>query len=198
MRQETIKIYSINDLDDSAYAKAIENVGAMLCEDFDGEYIIDMFTEWCNIIGIYDLKWGWSGFCSQGDGAHFTGRYYYEKGWRKKLLDVAGPFETRDEFLAIAERLQDVQRLNFYSIHCDITHRGHYQHELCARVDVSSSLERDLSDEDDSEVVECLRDIMQLFYRTLESEHERVFSEEYALEYIEENGVEFDKSGEVY
>ena len=198
MRQETIKIYSINDLDDSAYAKAIENVGAMLCGDFDGEYTIDMFTAWCNIIGIYDLRWGWSGFWSQGDGAHFTGRYYYEKGWRKKLLDAWGPFETRDEFLAIAERLQDVQRRNFYSIHCDITHRGHYQHELCARVDVSSSLERDLSDEDDSEVVECLRDIMQLFYRTLESEHERVFSEEYALEYIEENGVEFDKWGEVY
>ncbi len=197
MRQETIKIYNINDLDDSAYAKAIENVGAMLCEDFDAEYITDMFTEWCNIIGIYQLQWGWSGFWSQGVGAHFAGRYYYEKGWRKKLLDVAGTSETRDEFLAIAERLQDVQRRHFYSIVCDVKHRGHYQHELCTIVDVWSDLAR-ANIKDDSEVVECMRDIMRLFYRTLEGEYEWVFSEESALEYIEANGVEFDESGEVY
>lgn len=198
MRQETIKIYSINDLDESAYDKAIENVGAILGEGFDGEYITDMFTEWCNIIGICQLQWGWRGFWSQGDGAHFTGRYYYENGWREKLLDVAGPFETRGEFLAIAERLQDVQRRHFYSIHCDIKHRGHYQHELCARVDVSSCLARDLSDEDDSEVVECMRDIMRLFYRTLEGEYEWTISEEAALEWIKDNDIEFYESGEVY
>lgn len=199
MRKETIKIYSINDLDDSAYTKAIDKVAAILGEDF--EFHVDiaaMFTRWCNIIGIYNLEWRWRGFWSQGDGAHFTGRYYYERGWRKTLLDLEGPFETRDEFLAIAERLQDVQRRNFYSIHCDITHRGFYQHELCARVDVSSSLERDVSDKDDSEVVECMRDIMRLFYRTLEKEYEFITSEESALEYIESNGIEFCESGEVW
>ena len=100
--------------------------------------------------------------------------------------------------MAIAERLQDVQKRNFYSVHCDVKHRGHYQHEFCARVDVSSSLERDFSDEDDSEVVECMRDIMRLFYRTLEKEYEFITSEEAALEYIEANGVEFDESGGVY
>tara|TARA_Y100000114_G_scaffold156963_1_gene186290 strand:+ start:56 stop:655 length:600 start_codon:yes stop_codon:yes gene_type:complete len=199
MRQETIKIYSINDLDGSAYTKAIEKVAAILSEDFDlhGD-IAAMFTRWCNIIGIYNLEWGWRGFWSQGDGAHFTGRYYYERGWRKVLLEYEGLSETMDEFLAIAERLQDVQRRNFYSIDCDITHRGFYQHELCARVDVSSSLERDVSDEDESEVVECMRDIMRLFYRTLEKEYEFITSEESALEYIEANDIEFYESGEIY
>jgi hypothetical protein len=62
---------------------------------------------------------------------------------------------------SIADRLQDVQKRNFYQLRAAISHRGHYFHEYCMDIDVSrgSPTYQAMTDDAEDTVMEVLRDL---------------------------------------
>ena len=96
---------------------------------------------------------------------------------------------------AIVRRLQKVQARNFYRLEADITQSGRYVHEITMRFDVSRTDDRPVSEYDEEELSDCLRDFARWIYRALETEYEYQSSEEVTDELLEANGYEFDEDG---
>jgi|26BtaG_2_1085354.scaffolds.fasta_scaffold36361_1 hypothetical protein len=100
---------------------------------------------WCTIenikealerIGFSKVNINFSGFWSQGDGAHFTGNYVYKKG---ALASIKKEYPEWEELHQLAERLQRLSQQDFYSITFKVSHSGHYQHENCTVFDFEDS-----------------------------------------------------------
>ena len=112
---------------------------------------------------------GFSGFWSQGDGAHFVGFMGYAKGCAKAVKAYA---PTDKELHAIADRWQALQRRYFYRIESSVKHRGHYSHENCTEFDISINRACDFPSEVTDETKDIARDFMRWIYRQLEREYE--------------------------
>jgi hypothetical protein len=91
------------------------------------ESSIDHFVEALEFIGFNDVRVRFSGFWSQGDGAHFTGSYSYKKG---ALAAVKKEYPNYTALHNLAQELQSLQSRHFYSIEFTIKHKGRYSHEL--------------------------------------------------------------------
>jgi hypothetical protein len=173
------------------------------------EFIFDDFEQVCRILGIelntrpVPLMGGgtrhkpciyFSGFYAQGDGACFEGTYTYEKGAARKIRDYA-PQDR--ELHAIADRLSEIQRENFFQLRADACHRGHYCHAYCMTVLAwrDSPTGQDMSEGAEDTVTACLRDLADWLYRQLEREWDYMMSDEYADEGIAANGYTFTESG---
>jgi hypothetical protein len=74
------------------------------------------------------------GFCSRGDGACVEGYRSHAKGAAARIRDYA---PTDATLHGIADRLQALQRRNFYQLAAEARHRGRYSHEYTMSVDVS-------------------------------------------------------------
>lgn len=73
MKEITIKGYTFNELNEEAKAKALETHNHILVDDNDWhDPLLEGFKEDMEAIGFADVKPGYSGFWSQGDGACFT------------------------------------------------------------------------------------------------------------------------------
>lgn len=137
-----------------------------------------------------------SGFCSQGDGACFEGRYSYKKGWRSDLLHEFGPGDALNELLSIGQSLQATQARQFYKLEATCRHCGHYQHSGCMSVEVEHADDR-YRDIGDAEI--DIRDALRLFadwiYKMLEKEHDWLRSDEAVDESIIDNEYTFLETG---
>lgn len=148
--------------------------------------------------GSKDLCIYFSGFCSQGDGACFEGRYRYRKGWLEELTAYAPPSPERNQELhRIGHALQEVQARYFYKLEATAKHSGHYYHSGCTNIDVTHADDqyRDIGDAEDT-VAQLLRDFMDWIYDGLEKESEWLDSEENVDECIVANEYEFDVNGD--
>jgi hypothetical protein len=197
MREDTVttKVYSFDELSDEAKQAAIEKL-----------YDINVDYEWwdsdfedvkaiATLMGIEIEDIYFSGFSSQGDGACFTGYYSYAKQAPKKVKDYAPQDE---ELHRIALALQTAQRSCFYGLQARIEHRGHYSHEYCTTIDISTDDYYCLCESTDDDIQEALRDYMRWIYRQLRSQHEYLTSEEAIIEAIEANEYEFTEDGKLY
>lgn len=146
--------------------------------------------------GLTHLKakvW-WSGFNSQGDGASWEGWYAYSKGAPRKIREYA----PQDTVLHnIADRLQSVQRRNFYRLQTTVTQSGRYYHSGTMRFDVTRKDDFDVSDSDSDDICEALRDFADWIYRQLESQWEWLNSDETIDDNIRANEYEFTESGDI-
>lgn len=143
-------------------------------------------------LGFEVEKIFFSGFYSQGDGASFTGHYYYSPGWREKLRKYC-PLET--EAFAIGERLQAVQRPRRYRLQATITASGRYSHEGAMSAAVELDGGGDAAGDDAAAILECARDFARWIYSRLEAEHEYLTGEESVSEMLRANGYEFTADG---
>jgi hypothetical protein len=153
------------------------------------------------ILGIeFDRKRGgkqptiwFSGFCSQGDGACFEGRYSYAKRAAKNIRQHA-PKDT--DLHRIADDLQELQWKHFYRLEARTAQRGHYYHSGCMAVDVS---DKETGNGVNYDTEEALRDILRSFadwiYKRLEEEYNYLQSDEQVDESIRANEYEFDEDG---
>lgn len=194
-----VKVYQFDELSDDAKEKAREwyRDGGFDYEWWDSvEYD---FKEICKLIGITDVKIYFSGFSSQGDGACFEGRYSYEKGNVKKLMEYA-PLDT--ELHRIVKELQAVQRKTFYQLTATVKHSGHYYHENCTDIRVYNAdfgcNDYDATKEQEDAIKELLRDLMRWLYRTLEKEYDYLNSNEQVDDTIRANEYEFTEDGKRY
>ena len=184
-------VYKFDELSDAAKQKALNawrDLG-----NFDDECTIDYCKEAAKMFGLGIDKIYYSGFSSQGDGACFEGRYKYKAG---ALAAVKKDWPKWTALHGIVERLEAVQKRNFYRLTTVIKHSGHYYHSGCMLIDVEDSENqyRDLKDAEDS-VIDELRDFADLIYAMLSDEYDYTQSDAYVTENIQGNGVEFTVDG---
>lgn len=171
--------------------------------------VYDDFERICDILGV-SLKtrpvrlmgggtrampciW-FSGFSSQGDGASFEATIRHAKGSAREIRAYA----PKDQVLhSIADRLQEVQRRNFYQLGAEVSHRGRYYHEYGIAIDVTRDSPTGQVPAEGSEetVVEALRDLARWLYRQLEAEYDHLTSDEAVDEGITINAYTFTEAG---
>jgi len=192
MRTIEKTVYSFSELSEKAQEKVLYSD---LNKFFDDAVIAD-FKTIAGILGFYDVVPRYSGFCSQGDGASFTGRYSYVKGAAKRLREYA-PQDV--ELHAIADILQKEQARHFYRLRADITLGGssnHYCHENTVDIHVYDA-ENEYRDVGGSVVVEATKGLMRRLYSTLEADYFYQTSRENFSELSDANGWEFYEDGAI-
>jgi hypothetical protein len=202
-------VYQFPELSDAAKEKARSWYREAAFHDDWWDAVYDDFERICDILGV-SLKtkavrffgggtrqkpsiW-FSGFSSQGDGACFEATVSHAKGSTREIRAYA----PRDQVLqSIADRLQAVQRQNFYQLYADVTHRGRYYHEYCMTIEVSRDSPTGQAPTDGSEeiVVEALRDLARWLYRQLQTEYDHLTSDEAIEEGIIVNEYTFTEGG---
>jgi hypothetical protein len=189
-------VYQFAELSEDAKQKAIEwyREGNY---DFDSnrEFIIEDAKECGKLIGIDIDNIYFSGFYSQGDGACFEGSYQYNKGALKLIKEFA-PLDT--DLHDITQRLQSLQTKNFFGLLAYVKHSGRYNHEMCTRINVEHNLNRYVSDNDEQELTDILRDFMRWIYSRLDAANDYCNLDSTIIENIESNEYEFTIEGERY
>lgn len=163
--------------------------------EYNDEFVIDDFKAIAALLGFKVDKVYWSGFCSQGDGACFTGEFV-----RDFKPDAVKGYAPQDESLrVIAGRIQHtlgqfpagegVENLN----DClRIKRMGRFQHAYTMYVDSNP-------DNDTGFEVEMLRhahDLANWLYRGLQADYYAQLSDEFVDENILANEYEFDAKGD--
>ncbi len=191
-------LYQFHELPEDAKQYAISTYWG---EDWDYEGVFYDAKQIGKCMGIDIDDIYFRGFCSQGDGACFTGHYRYAKAGVKAVMEYA----PQDKGLhRIAKELQRIQSKYFYKLRSEIKHRGHYYHEMGMSIetihtdgDMNRYDCRGPSDDDENDIKEALRDFARWIYTRLKEQYEYETSEEAVLEACEENGYEFDSKGRI-
>lgn len=189
------KVFNYAELTEAAKQSARE----WYCQDLDNHFS-ESVIEYAKAIGTL-MGWeieniGYSGFWSQGDGAHFTGRMGYAKGCAKAVKSYA---PTDAELHRIAAAWQALQRANFYALHATVRHSGHYQHENCTSFDCEDNRNRGRDIAEAEHAIEVIaRDFMRWIYRQLEQAYEYETSDENVSDMCAANGYLFTESGKSF
>lgn len=202
-------IYRLNELSGAAAEHARDWYRRSAPDDGWQEFVFDDFVQICAILGL-DLAthpvqlygggtrqapriW-YSGFCSQGDGACFEGRYNYAAGASRTIREHA-PQDA--ELHRIAEALTNIQRRNFYELNATIRHEGRYYHEytMAIAVERGSPTMQEMTDDAEEQVIEILRDLARWLYRQLEQEYWYQLSDAVVEEAILANDYSFTEDG---
>jgi hypothetical protein len=221
MREVVTNVYKFDELDDRAKEKAREwfrSVGGNTDDDWY-DHIYDDFMAICEAMGIeldtYPVKLMgggvrmkpaiyFSGFSSQGDGACFEGVYRSDVHTSEAIRKHA-PQDA--ELHAIADRLVELSSAYPEGVFVRVIHRGRYCHANTMWVDNSGAnevlneetqewCEPELTNEDD--FLDCLRDLANWLYSTLEKEYEFRDSDEQIDESIRCNDYEFTVDGNIH
>ena len=111
---------------------------------------------------------------------------------------VALQYAPQDATLhSIADRLQAIQRRNFYQLAAEISHRGRYYHEYTMSVDVTRDSPTWQPPTEDAEetMLEAFRDLARWLYRQLQVEYDHLASDESIEDSIIANEYTFTEGG---
>ena len=210
---ETATTFKFSELSERAKQKARENFTSPGYLDYEWwDFTYEDALHWMAILGITvesrhikprpgspkgyeEPKLYFSGFSSQGDGACFEGRYYFNAD---ALATIER--ETRDEELiriarelAVLQLSRRIQGRSFFS--AQIMTSGNYCHSHTMQVELSSEGEDDEILGIENEVLALMRDVADWVYKSLEEMHDWLYSDEYVDEQLgdkefDENGVE--------
>lgn len=196
MEINTVNLYQYDELSPAAQEKAREyHRDAYISGGLWYECILDDAKEVGKILGFDIDNIYFSGFCSQGDGASWTGDYRYEKGAPAKVADYSG---NNAELIRIAQGLQDIQRRNFYRLTASVSVSGRYCHSHTMRADVEdcSNPYRDVGDAEE-DMLELFRDFADWVYNNLRTEYDYRTSDAAIAEDFDANEVLFTAEGSV-
>jgi hypothetical protein len=128
------------------------------------------------------------------DGACFEGYLSHAKGAAARIRDYA---PTDATLHGIADRLQAIQRRNFYQLAAEVSHRGRYYHRYTMSVDVTRDSPTWQPPTEDSEetVLEAIRDLARWLYRQLQAEYDHLTSDDAIEEGIIVNEYTFTEGG---
>lgn len=191
MRTITKTVFQFSELSEEAKEKARDWYRSTI--DYPWwDFIFYDAKEVGKILGIEIGDIYFTGFCSQGDGACFTGNYSYAKGAVKAIKEYA----PKDTVLhQIARDLQAAQKPYFYKLGAGISHRGHYYHAYSMLIDVTHA-DDCYREVDQDGIKEALIDFANWIYRQLGTEWGYINSDESVDESIACNGYEFYENGE--
>ena len=136
--------------------------------DYDWyEYTIEDLTKILEFCGFSEVKIGFSGFSSQGDGANFIGKYRASDVDFKALKEYA-PNETAiyERALSIYNKVKEFENPDFtlYRI------SSHYEHENTVSIKDTEFPDSAYPETEESILQDC-RDIMHVIYMKLEEEY---------------------------
>ena len=213
MKTITIDTYEFDELDDAAKEKARDWFRTASYNDtFWSECELEEAEDQASIMGIEldrdrdnSAKIFWSGFCSQGDGACFSGT------WRacdvKPATAVAigwGPCKQTTELKRIAGVFADIAK-EYPESSFTVKHSGRYCHENCTEFDyqfpdddIGVDWPADKKHEWDTvckALKENAKDLMRWIYRQLEAAYESENSDECVDDNIRCNNYAFTKAG---
>lgn len=194
MREQIVKVYQFNELSDAAKERALERWRNG--SDFFDDFITEEWTAILAACGWSEVEIAYSGFCSQGDGASFTGRFDGAD------IDAA---KFRNYFTEGSDSdwiLDGFREYSAYTAKLNRTSR-HYSHENTVGVewmeqavgDDSVAVE---SDETESDFLAHCRRVMREIYRAIEREYDSQMSDEYIAETLEATEMEFTEAGDVF
>jgi hypothetical protein len=202
-------VYQFHELSDAAKEKARSWYRELGAHDDWWDAVYEDFERICDILGIH-LKttpvrlmgggtrqkpciW-FSGFWSPGDGACFEGYLSHAKGAAVRIRDYASTDATLH---GIADRLQAIQRRNFFQLAAKISHSGRYYHEYTMSVDVTRDSPTWQPPTEDAEEIltEALRDMARWLYRQLRAEYDHLTSDEAIEEEMIVNEYTFTEAG---
>lgn len=213
MRQVTKTVFNYSELSSEAQEKArywFRSAGAGY--EFFADSVIEEAADVADIMGIdlrqtrknrmdgthfYAPSVSYTGFCSQGDGASFKGRYAYKKGAMKALLKYA----PKDAKLhRICKALQDAQKKVFYSGIVNINTSGYYCHSgaMHFAIDMAHNESQQTMSDFEESTGEALKDFADWIYSQLEIDYDFQNSDEIVEENIEANEYEFDEEGNIH
>ena len=120
--------------------------------------------------------------------------FSHTKGAAARIRDYA---PTDATLHGIADRLQAIQRRNFYQLAAEASHRGRYHHEYTMSVDVTrdSSTWQPSTEDAEEVVLEAIRDLARWLYRQLQTEYDHLTSDEAIEEGIIVNDYTFTETG---
>ena len=205
----TTTVYTLHELSSTAQEKARDWYRVHHSDSNWYENVYEDFRAVCGIFGI-DLRqrvfrlsngrfmeepciW-FSGFCSQGDGACFEGRWHWQSATARRLREYA----TQDhELHRIADALQAVQKRNFWQLQAEIHHRGRYCHPYSMDITVTrnSPTGQAMTADAEAAVSEALCDLAFWLYRQLENEYDRLTSDAAVDEALLINEYTFTEAG---
>ena len=200
MRILETKVYTFSELSEKAQQCAIDGWRESEAGDtFFAECTIEEFAETiapCMGWTLSDSKGHgkaiyFSGFNSQGDGACFEGTWYPEDLNPDKIRsDMPEPELLRivDGYVA----LRDTFPAHGEHVGASVRHRGHYYHAGCTSFDTEG-----MTDDQEKELIELSRDLMNWLYRRLESEYDWYNGDERIRGTIEANEYEFTAEGKM-
>jgi len=165
--------------------------------EFDGEFVTEDWKQILEHLGFFDVDIYWSGFCSQGDGACFTGHWEDKYVKYDKLVELVGE-EKAKEYGEFFHQMKALLDLNATEPHyARLTHRGHYYHEHSTtyEIDIPEDAEDSVPDFEEN-FKEACQYLMRKIYRQLEDEYEYQMSDEAVAEAIECNEYDFNEEGE--
>ena len=199
---KTFNVYSFSELSESAKQTAIDEYrnDENYPYDFWFEHSKEDFHAILSLIGFSNIESGFSGFCSQGDGANFTGSYSYKKGALKALLAYA---PNDKELYNIAKTVQNIQSKYFYKIECELSKTSRYEHAYTVNFDFTvwngrGTDEISMSRGDEETFKNCFIDLMNWYYKALNSEYDYLTSDECIIENIESNDYQYLECGKQY
>lgn len=205
MRQETRTLYFFNELSEDAKKKAIEKLRDINVDHQWWNFIYDDVQKILGFLGFQDITIEFSGFYSQGDGASFTGRYSFNKEWRKALEEY-DPLDHNDSgWKKFGEALEAASKIVEAStgeghIEAEITRSDHhYSHENTVSFNVYSSedMYADIPEEAGEAFVDTCQNIMRHIYGKLEGSYDNLTGDEAVAECIIANEYEFTEKGEM-
>lgn len=202
-------VYQLDELHGSARDRARDWYRRNAIDDDWHEFRFADFVTVCEILGVslstksVRLMGGgsraapkiyFSGFSSQGDGACYEGGYRFVRDGVGRIRSYA-PQDA--DLHAIATRLLDVQRRNFYRIRAEIRHAGGYCHEYSMQIAVhrENATGQDMSVADEEIVIDALRDLARWLYRQLEAEYDFITADQQVDEAIRANSYSFTEDG---
>lgn len=217
MRTVAVEIYKFEELSDAAKEKAREWYREGVAQDFgsDTEYLFTSYEEAAKLLGItfdttahklhgggtrHDPDIHWSGFCSQGDGASFSGTYEFEPGCSET---IRAEFPTDTTLHKIADKLTALHcRLRLQdgtSLSGKIPQESRYGNSVHSGT-MSAVVFDAEGEEMDETTCDEFRDIMRSFadwiYKGLEADYDWQMSDESVDDSIMANDYEFDEDGE--
>ena len=185
MEKIEIDAYKITELSPEAKERAL----VWLAEGLDYEWWDSVYDDAkkvgkCLGIEVDDIYF--SGFYHQNSGCCFSGHYSYRKGWKKALKDYASKDQ---ELIRIGQELQSIQRPAFYELGGEIKGNDRYWRTNIELHWQYSAHEQTVND--------VLRNFADWIYNNLQTEYERLTSEEQLIESVQANGYLFDENGRI-
>lgn len=190
-------VYSLDELDEKARRKALDDFKSKTMEWIELDSETSEMKRLLEMFGFNDVKVYYSGFCSQGDGASFTGSYKHVVGGLKAVKEeFAGDWFK--EVIEYLELLEAINKKCFYSLLYRIKSSGRfYCHANTMQIDYISDYRGDRPfDKYEDELLEYVRGIGNTFYRMLEKAYDGYLSDESLIQNIEDNEYEFYENGE--
>lgn len=179
-------VYNYDELSKESQSKVLKDMNDINVDYEWHKYTIEDMEQRLETMGYKDAKIGFSGFWSQGDGAHFTAS-----------VDVA-------KFLKFHKLISKYRKVYRVAEDCTLTikHRGHYEHEMLMYTDsetygLSDAVTHELI-KLESLVLEMAREEARDIYKTLEKEYDYLTSDEAIIETIKSNEYTFLEDGKLF